>query len=676
MTVLNSLLPATRGQSADARYRADIDGLRALAVGLVVTYHVWFGRVSGGVDVFLMISAYFMTGSLARQLVGGRMPNLRAYWARRAVRLLPAAAVTIFGVLALALMVYPPSTWQTVWNQSWASLFYVQNWELAAVAVDYYDRDVASPLQHFWSLSIQGQVIVVWPILMGVVVALARRLGLNPHRALAVVFGALFAGSLAFSIIYTAAEQQAAYFSTFARLWEFALGSLLALIPAGVRLPPLAAAVAGWGGMIGLVSCGALLDVYGGFPGYLALWPTLSAAAVILAGRTVTFAGPTRLLSGRLLQMLGRIAYALYLVHWPVLITWLLLSERTTAGLIGGTGVIAVSLALAAAVTIYVERPAIRLGASDSRRRNTIIVASLLMVTVPLTTWQLAEWKRATDAGSNPGAQVLLPDYSGRIPGPEDEIVPYGSALDQEWAGLPAACSGELRPREAVLSESCLELRPTTEGGPLIAVVGDSHAGQWGGAFVPLAEANGWTMVSLTRGGCAFGAEEPPVPGAVDCEKWRDAVLRHLQRLGPDVVVMMGSKATPEDAGEYRIGGIETYVDRLTDAGIGVVLIRDNPRFDEDMFACIEDHGAVADECRRDVDNVLAPHNPAAGLARDEVKVVDLTAYLCPDDECLSVIGGVAVYLDDNHITATYARSLAPAMAAALGGFVERFHRQ
>lgn len=179
-------------------YRPDLDGLHALAVCLVVVYHVWFDRVSGGVDVFLLLSAFFLTASLIRHAEAGQRIGLIAVWTRRFWRLIPAAAATLCGVLVAAYVAFPPSMWQTIWSQTIASLFYVQNIELQRQSVDYYDRGstIVSPLQHFWSLSIQGQVFLLWPVLVVVVVWLARMLRLPVRRVLVVVFAAVAVASV------------------------------------------------------------------------------------------------------------------------------------------------------------------------------------------------------------------------------------------------------------------------------------------------------------------------------------------------------------------------------------------------------------------------------------------------------------------------------------------------
>ena len=217
-------------------FRPEVQGLRALAVLMVVTYHVWLGRVSGGVDIFLLISAFLLTLSFVRKVEAGTSLNLLRHWLHLFKRLLPAAVVVILGVLAGTWLILPQSRWPAVLDQAWASLLYRQNWLLADTAVDYYAQDHAgaSPLQHFWSLSIQGQVFILWPLVFAcaaVVWKLLRRRYNISYRA--VLAGRVSPSSLqsrsSSSIDQTATNQAYAYFDTRTRLWEFALGSLLAL---------------------------------------------------------------------------------------------------------------------------------------------------------------------------------------------------------------------------------------------------------------------------------------------------------------------------------------------------------------------------------------------------------------------------------------------------------------
>ena len=314
--------PGAAPRQRKPTFRPEVQGLRALAVLMVVTYHVWLGRVSGGVDIFLLVSAFLLTLSFVRKAESGKPFGLLAHWLHLFKRLLPAAVVVILGVLAGTWLILPQGRWPQVLDEAWASLLYSQNWLLADLSVDYYAQDHAgaSPLQHFWSLSIQGQVFILWPLVFSataVVLAGLRRVPrlhwLTYRGLLALVFGTVFAVSLAYSIDQTATNQAYAYFDTRARLWEFALGSLLALALPYLKPGRVLRVALGWVGLAAMVSCGLVLTVDRSFPGYVALWPTLAAAAIIVAGQSGSRYGVDRLLSSRPAVALGDNSYALYL---------------------------------------------------------------------------------------------------------------------------------------------------------------------------------------------------------------------------------------------------------------------------------------------------------------------------------------------------------------------------
>lgn len=653
-------------------YRPDIDGLRAVAILLVVTYHIWFGRVSGGVDVFLMLSAFFLTRSFVQRMDAGHEVSATARLLATFRRIVPAAAVTIVAVLIVVRAVYPSTTWKAIWEQSWASLSYVQNWLLAGDAVDYYARtDVPSPLQHFWSLSVQGQAFVLWAALLSGCAVLVRRTGRSADRVVAVVFGAVFILSLIYSIVRTETAQQRAYFDTAARLWEFAAGSLLVVVLPHLRLSRVAAAVVGWAGLVGLVACGMVLDVQGGFPGYLALWPILCAVAVVVSGSSSGSAGPARLLASRPLQFFGRDAYALYLVHWPILVTWMVLQDRLEVGLIGGAFLIALSLVLARLLTATVDSPVRRWRAHESGMRFPIavIAASATVVVLPLVAWQTATERREQVVAqaaivANPGARVLF-DTAVVEPGSDVEMIPLPTQLDDEWMQLERECSGAYAVSDEILAGSCFQTPDVNRASQVVVVMGDSHAQQMTGALLPVAEENGWGVLTLIRGGCAMGLEEFGAD-AEACPRWREAALQHVERIAPDAVMTIVTRADPGDDDEQLRPGIEGFVDRLDAAGIPIIAVRDNPRFTFDMFGCVVD----ADDpevCATPRSSSLSEANPARVLERESITHVDLTEWICPNDVCAPVIGNVAVFRDDNHLTLAYARSLAPALAEQLG---------
>jgi len=561
-----------RPQKATASsYRNDIDGLRTLAIFLVVIYHVWVGRVSGGVDVFLMISAFLLTGSLTKRAQQSARLGLPRYFIHRFQRLLPAAAVTLVGVLAAAYTLYPPMDWPRIWSETWASLFYYQNWQLAFSSVDYYARDVAasSPLQHFWSLSVQGQVFIIWPVLIALVaVVLKNRRSWIPV-ALAAIFGTVFVWSLIFSIIETQSSQQFAYFDTRARLWEFAAGSLLALALPHIRLPKIVRTTLGWLGLLGILFCGVLLDVRGGFPGYLALWPILSAAAIIIAGATPNGGLVPRILSSKPLTYFSRDAYALYLVHWPILITWLVISERTEAGFLSGTVVILLSLVLARLLSAGIEAPLrqiVDLGRS-TRRGLCVLLASILTVAAVTGWWQGSEEVRASavmasvDDLDYPGAAQL--DSVIPFADPASPLIPLPTELSSEWAAVGGECQGAFAVTETVLEGSCFQSADAGVSDRLIIVIGDSHAQQLSTPLIAVAEHEDLAIITVLKGGCTAGfGEDSRAASGESCEPWARAAINYAIDLNPTAVFTVVTRADANEE-ERIITGIEDAIDEL-----------------------------------------------------------------------------------------------------------------
>lgn len=674
MSLRRTAAAARRELSADgtAGYRADIDGLRALAIVLVVVYHVWLGRVSGGVDVFLMISAFFLTASFARRVRRGGRVDVGRFWLRKFRRLLPAAAVTILGTLVAARLAFPETDWPRIWREAWASLFYLENWALALGGVDYYEREVttASPFQHFWSLSVQGQVFILWPVLIGLIALITRR---HRHWALPmlwVVFGVIFVVSLAFSIYETQTSQSFAYFDSRTRLWEFAAGSLVALALPSISMSAVTRVVLGWAGVVGIVICGIVLDVQGGFPGYLALWPVLCTVFVIVAGVQPVSGGPTRFLASKPLRVLGRDAYALYLVHWPVLITWRVLNDNAQPGILSGLAIIGLSFVLARAIGWGVERPLRHARVFDRKAAwgAVVIAASLILVAAPLLTWQGAATARAAQveakaAADYPGAAAVSSDAD---PAPEMPLKPDPIGLSSEWVDLGTPC-GDLEPKDPTLEGTCMSNAAAHEPStPRILVMGDSHAQQMMSPLRVVAEENGWGLVALLKGGCAIGVGAPSrSPSGPPCEDWRTAALDYAAELQPDAVYLVVTRASP-DGDEVFIEGIQGIIADFSARGVPVLAVRDNPRFPVDMYGCASapDQACEIPASPRLVD--------LSTIARPgSVIPVDFSPWLCPDGVCAPAIGNIAIYLDDNHLTDAYGATLAPMLARMLedGGF-------
>ncbi|GMA25106.1 hypothetical protein GCM10025864_28650 [Luteimicrobium album] len=336
MSVVDDSEAAPRTAAADVaprsttRQRADIQALRALAVTLVVLFHFWPGRMPGGyigVDVFFVISGFLITSHLLREVDRTGSIALGRFWARRARRLLPAAYLVIAACVVVTLVAIPHTDWQQWFREFTGATLYVENWVLAADAVDYLAADNApSPVQHYWSLSAEEQFYLVWPLLVLGAAFLARRGLLGRRRLVALVLGVATVASFVYSLRATTHDPSAAYFVTPARAWQFGAGALLAVWAGRTRhnLPSVPAAfraLAAWAGYALILLGGfALFDSSTPFPGTAALVPVVATMAVIWADEPDHRLAPNALARRRPVGYLGDISYSLYLWHWPPLI--------------------------------------------------------------------------------------------------------------------------------------------------------------------------------------------------------------------------------------------------------------------------------------------------------------------------------------------------------------------
>ncbi|GAA4803133.1 acyltransferase family protein [Actinomycetospora chlora] len=658
-------------------FRPEVEGLRALASLLVVVYHVWVGRVSGGVDVFFVLSGFLAAGQLTRAAEHGTL-DVVARWGRTLRRLLPATAVVLLGTMVASLVWLPPSRWPQTLREVAASTVFAENWRLAADAVDYYAaRDAASVVQHFWSLSIQGQFALLFPVAVLAAVALGRRAGSSPRTAVLVLVAVVTATSFVYGVVLTASDQQLAYFHSGTRLWELTAGALLALAVDRLRPALGLRVVLGWLGVAGLVVCGLVLDVEGGFPGYLALWPVLCAAAVLVAGTSGHPAAADQLLAAPAAQYLGRISFPLYLWHWPVLLLALQATHREEPGPLLGAAIILTSLVLAAATEALVERPLGRLAARRPGRAHgyRVAVAALVPVLVVALGWQALTTVLATPQGrlgdpDHPGAAIRQPGFAYRGATPA-ELLPPAVASYDDWVYYKDAGSGCTWEPYPVL-EQCTYVDAPDPAAPAIVLIGDSHMQQFLPAVAPVARERGWRVLTLIRGNCPFSTGSETT-GEPECAATNQAAIEHVRATRPALVIADASRNVRRGLTETTPPGFVAAWQAVGAAGVPVLAVRDNPRFDAAPASCIDTWGRGAAKCLVPRDDLYAPTLavPPGGLPAN-TSVLDLSDSICDDRWCPPEMGNVLVYLDDNHLTATFSASLAPVVGPRVAALVDR----
>ncbi|HZY67397.1 MAG TPA: acyltransferase, partial [Devosia sp.] len=399
--------------AAPHRYLEEVQGLRTVAALLVAVYHIWLHRVSGGVDVFFVVAGYFLVAGLARREPLG-LRHLVEYYGATARRVLPGATLVILATIVAAWLWMPDALWRAQIVHAFASLLFVENWWLAREATDYLQQGLeTSPFQQLWALSLQMQVYLLFPIVYLVGSAAARLLRASPRLGTTLLFGAVAVASFVFSVAFTSVDQPVAYFISLTRLWEFAAGALLALWIGRFTLPPLAAKLLGWAGLVALVALGAVLDVSRQFPGYLALIPVAAALAIIVSASN---GGNLRLLNNRQMTGAADMSFAFYLWHWPLLIFLRYRLGSADVGLVGGLAVLGGAAVLAYASTSLLEQPLRRWTWLATRPVASIALPILLLLAPAAATQAWSQLLDSRIAAAREARDLVLAGPALRVP--------------------------------------------------------------------------------------------------------------------------------------------------------------------------------------------------------------------------------------------------------------------
>lgn len=654
-------------KNINRKFRPEIEGLRAVAALLVAIYHIWFGNVSGGVDVFFVVSGFLITTSLLSRFEKQGTIDFFSFILRLAKRLFPVGFTVLFVTTIGSILWLPQIRWDQTVSEVFASALYFQNWELATNAVDYLGQNnEASPFQHFWAMSIQGQFYIIWPILLFISVLLAIYIFKTSLKSTFLATLIIICGvSFTYSVYLTSVNQPWAYFDTFTRVWEFAIGGILSLIITHIRLPRSLSFFMGWIGLIALVTCGIILQVATVFPGYAALWPVLSAIFILVAGNQGGRFGVHRLLSTKSLMKFGGISYAFYLWHWPILLFYLLLSGQEQVTSLEGFGIILFSALLSYLSTKVIETP-IRKGRMFQTNGKTALITVSLMVPVLVLTsgwaYSINQKQETVDVSSEqpdyPGAMALEQSSNDFGNDPDVDITPTPlQSRDDLPEVYDNGCHQELGESEVL---EC-EFGETDDPIYTIALAGGSHSAHWLPALKEVAENENIQIVNYTKSGCRFSADDTEED---DCVEWNDELLDTIIQREPDLVFTTADVASQE---EVPSGFIEQW-EALNEANIDVFAIRDNPRLGFDAAACVAESGGNSDACSQNRGDVL-PTESAWDKIDDppeNVHYADLSDAFCTDDTCPSVIGNVLVYRDNGHLTTVYSKTLAPMLKEKL----------
>ncbi len=659
------------GSAGTPRHRRDIEGLRAVAVLLVVAYHCGLPVVTGGyvgVDVFFVISGFLITGLLLREMRGTGTVSLPRFYARRAMRLLPASALVVVATVGAAALWLPPLRLTGILSDALHTSVYAMNYRLAAIGTDYLQADAEpSPLQHFWSLAVEEQYYLVWPLL---ILVFRKREGL--------VLSLLTAGSFGLAVWQTQASAGWAYFGAHTRAWELGVGALLALT--AVRLPR-------WCVPAGLAAIGLAAVLYPAatpFPGYAALLPVLGTAAVIAGGT----GRPATLLGLAPLQAIGRLSYSWYLWHWPVLMIAPYAVGRPLAvweNVLAALG----ALALAALTYALVENPARNLAALRGRPWRGLGAGLAVSAVSAGTCVALVLGVQHFGGVPDYRATALSPDAidartlsnliaaSVNEPSVPSNLTPALDKVAKDRARFyREQCAGDFG--DAEVKKPCEYgdvTSPTT-----VVLFGDSHAGHWFPALEAVALEKRWKLVVVSKSACSVADTLIYLPQLkrefTECVQWRRDALAHIRSLRPAKVIaastypsneLLGVTGSQEDA---WAAGWRRSLRAIAAPGTQLYFVNDTPWQRGSTPECLSAHPEHPAACGRDRGSAIAKPDRrklVADAARAEgATVIDPTPWFCTRTVCPSVVGNVLVYRDQHHVTTTYSRLLAPLIAEQL----------
>ena len=703
-------------RSAHKEFRPDIEGLRAFTLLAILLFHAEVPGADGGFvgpDVFFIISGFVITGQLWREVSTTGTLRLRPFYGARARRLLPVSAlVGVVTVIASAFLL-PPLQARTAIEDGIASALYVSNYWFIQQNVDYFGgHQPPSPFQHYWTLGVEEQFYLLWPVMIIGTAWLARRVRRRrtsappskpSKRPYLVVFALVAVASFALSLVTTYLVPPAAYFSLPTRAWDLAVGGLVALTAdRWRRLPALSAKIIGWAGMaLLLLACNQFTPATP-YPGTAALVPMLGTALVLGAGCSTPSQGCGRILAWSPMRAMGRLSYSWYLWHWPILVlTPALLGH--SLGLAGRLTAVLVSGGLAVLTLRFVENPLryappLRRSPLASLAVGGVATAVAACVGVAMTGWVPIPIGRGAPASALTVTTAPAPTGSS--------IETYDGAVQQAFTQVQAAvaASAELKAvpsnleppladvsseQGAMLANGCM--RDAKESGQpecatgdaasstTVALVGDSHAAMWNAAFQQIATQRHWRLEMMAKAGCPL-IDVPIakhlnglIERSVHCEQWRAQILARLRAEHPRLVVV--SMSRENSVGSWQPGvapydpawidSVTRLVQQLRDTGAKVLVLGPIPDPETSVPVCLSGHLDDASACSPPRSTAVNQTGIAAESAATKAsggQYADLTELFCTANRCPVIVGNILVYFDWNHMTVQYSRLLAPAV--------------
>jgi len=676
--------------SLGSERRSEIQGLRAIAVILVIAFHCELPWVSGGyigVDVFFVISGFLITNLLLREFGSTNHVSLSNFYARRIRRLLPASLFAVVGTLVLSRIWLEPLRLIALSKDARAAALFFLNFVFATRGSDYLKSALPpSPLQHFWSLAVEEQFYIFFPIIVFVSLKLRR----GSATLLIVLITSFSIISLGLSIRYSASDASSAFYLLPFRAWELGSGALLAIFLFRKRTLLTKGLVSrvvsrwfGWMALICILLASYLFDSQTVFPGFAAALPVFATVTIILGiilnGEHFKF-GPGRILATPPLVWIGNRSYSLYLWHWPILIT----ARSHSQSHLTSTQVAACIFATLFAADIsyrFIEQP-IHLVPKFLQSTKRSIAFGVLIVIIGLVASVISSSTLPVIATGSDAPQIT----ESRL----KDLVTNSEQMQEVPANLdpPLEQLFEI-PEPELYSLGCNDQNlekpsPCTFGNPnsktLIALAGDSHAAQWFQPIKKIVEKRNWKLVVYVQSGCSLLS----VTGGVseDCQLWNNYVLQQIGLEKISLVILSNSSNQMFSKEEERRITLEVVPDRLknleskiTKFDTKLLYIADTPKPAFNIPNCLSQYPGQIQMCTFDLPKAINESNEAilkTSLSTEKSSYIDLTEWFCVNSRCPGVIGNTLVYRDDSHVFDSYALALTHVLAAEVNKVLKK----
>ena len=631
-----------------------------------------------GVDVFFVISGFVITGLLLRERRGSGRTSILSFYARRVRRILPAATLVIGVVVAASYLALGYVSGNVVADDGrWAAIF-LSNFHFEAVGTNYFTAQLPpSPLQNFWSLSVEEQFYVVYPTLFLIIARFKGRLSFQVKMTIALVV--VIVASFWLSVVQTGSQPTEAYFSPFTRAWELALGALVAVATPWLRrCPSLGAALLSWSGLAAIAVAAFAFTAQTPYPGSLVAIPVFGAALVIAGGVAAPRLGAEQLLRRGPFQWFGKRSYSLYLWHWPILIIAAEQAGKTVLPVRDNLWLLLLAVVISMASHRLVENPVrhwrLPSGTTVVAGAATV-VATVLILSVVIGTE--SNPGAATGLPAAPNALAVLREVaaSKTISSVPDRTDPALSRAADDWGGNdePSHCSADL-----TQSTERLCILGDTHARRLLIVYGDSHALMWLPAFDSIATHAHMRLLVLGKAGCPASLitiSNPPGSGSaanpyVACDNWHRWAVETINRLSPSILVV-SQDSTYSAPGPFPFtyeqwsNGLAALFKEIPSSRTEKVYLGNIPLPDVSPPTCLSVHLNDAQSCSTPVARAYRYLDETEYAVTESlgIRYIDPTPWFC-SDVCTAIVGPYEVYLDRYHVTAAYATYLQNVLAA------------